>query len=268
MYTDYWNLSDRPFSYRVSADALFRSRSLQAALLRMKYCFDNQAGACMLLGTSGVGKSSALRLISEENEELSPFVHIPFATLSSAELLNVVASEICGSTSDGTASPLPRIMNALRRHSDEGAHTVLALDEAHLLTQQALNDVVLPLLNLSENDHNRSFSLILCGQPVLGSIISRNAQLRERMAITATIEPFTAEEVGTYIRSRLTAVGAENHIFTDDAIEAIARLSEGNVRRVNRLCDMALLVGYADQKPEIVGNDVDCLSVELLPAAA
>ena len=222
----------------------------------------------MLLGSSGVGKSSALRLIAAECEELQPFVHIPFATLSSVELMSVVAQEICGADQAVGVGALAGILSSLRKNSESGHHTVLALDEAHLLTQQSLNDVVLPLMNLSENDDSLEFSLILAGQPVLGSLISRNAQLRERIAITATVEPFTEDEVATYIRSRIAEAGAQDSVFTDDAIESITRLSEGNPRRINRLCDMALLVGYADQKPQINGGDIDCLSVELLPAAA
>jgi type II secretory pathway predicted ATPase ExeA len=271
MYEAYWNLTSKPFAYRVESADLYRTRTLQSAALRLRYCFDNNAGAALLLGASGMGKSSLLQCLRSESSELYPFVHVAYATLTPAELSRTVAAEILGDQSiddlpgDALLSTLHR---ALRKHADAGQHTVIAFDEAHLLSNNSLNEVVLPLLNLADTDHDLSLSVILSGQPVLASHVARNAQLRERIAVRATLDPFTENEIRHYIQSRLEAAGAKKPLFSDGAIQAITELSEGNPRRINKLCDMSLLVGYGEQISQITEAEVLSLSVEILPAAA
>ncbi len=225
----------------------------------------------MLLGNSGVGKSSLLQQLRGEETELRPFAHIAFPTLAPAELLRAVAVEV---TSDESVSDLPadgmllKLGRFLDKNSTAGQHAVIAFDEAHLLSNECLNQVVLPLLNFADTHQRPSFSVVLSGQPVLASHVARNAQLRERIAVKATLENFTAKETADYIQSRMLAAGADREIFQPDAINAIIDLSGGNPRRINRLCDMALLVGYADQIQAITAQEVDGLAAEFLPAAA
>jgi general secretion pathway protein A len=139
MYEAYWNLTSKPFAYRVESADLYRTRTLQSAALRLRYCFDNNAGAALLLGASGMGKSSLLQCLRSESSELYPFVHVAYATLTPAELSRTVAAEILG---DQSIDDLPggallsTLHRALRKHADAGQHTVIAFDEAHLLEQQ------------------------------------------------------------------------------------------------------------------------------------
>ena len=271
MYESFWNLTHKPFAYRVDVDDMYRSKSLQTAALRLRYCFDNNAGAALLLGASGAGKSSLVRLLKAEGTALRPFVHLAFPGFSSAELTRVIACEVTSMDSvSGLNSDevLVRLHQSLRNHAEAETHPVVVLDEAHLMSNETLNEVVLPLLNLAEVDFGLQYSVVLVGQPALGAHIAKNAQLRERIAVTATMDGWSHNETADYIQSRLKSAGAKRSIFTDDAINAIVQISGGNPRRINRLCDMALLVGYSDQAEQIVGSDIQSLSGEILPAAA
>ena len=271
MYERYWKLKSAPFSYRPTVSGLYRSHSHQAASLRLRYCFANNAGAALLLGNSGVGKSSLLQQLRAEETELRPFAHIAFPTLAPTELLRSVVVEVTGDEDNGslpTDALLLKLGRFLEKNSADGQHCVVAFDEAHLLSNDSLNHVVLPLLNFADTHQRLSFSVILSGQPVLSSYVARNAQLRERIAVKATLENFTAKETADYIQTRMLAVGSEREVFLPDAISAIVELSGGNPRRINRLCDMALLVGYADQIEAISAKEVEGLAAEFLPAAA
>ncbi|MEQ9407057.1 MAG: AAA family ATPase [Fuerstiella sp.] len=271
MYKKYWKLSEKPFCYRVEVGDLYRSRSVQAALLRLRYCIDNNAGLAMLLGASGVGKSSLIRLLQAEDEGLRPFVHIAAPRLSPQELARAVACELMETETVDGLSPevlLVKQQQHLRRCAENGQHPVIVFDEAHLFGNETLNDVVLPLLNLAETDYSLQFSVVLCGQPVLGSHVGRNAQLRERIAVTASMSGFSEKETGDYIRCRMEHAGGDVGVFSDGAVAAVQDLSGGNPRRINRLCDMALLVGYSDQASLICAEDIEALATEILPAAA
>ena len=271
MYQSYWELTGNPFTYRVAFDQLYPSRTLQSASLRLRYCFDNNAGAALLLGVSGVGKSSLLQQLRHDEARLHPFAHIVFPNFGVVELNRVVASELLEESvpdHECLDTLLHRIQVGLLRSSEAGQHGVIAFDEAHLLSNEALNQVILPLLNLADTDQRLSFSVILCGQPSLASQVARNAQLRDRIAVTATVEGFTPQETLDYIDNQLHRAGAVRRIFTDDAIQAVYELSGGNPRRINRLCNMALLVGCGDKLSEITSAEIDSLASELLPAAA
>lgn len=224
----------------------------------------------MLLGMSGVGKSSLLQHLRVSEDRLAPFVHVTFPVNEPVELLSAVVSEFQGESPDETSSVslLTTLRNAIRESTDAGQHAVIAFDEAHLFGSQTLNQAVLPLLNLAVNDPSLQYSVVLAGHPVLASHIGRNAQLRERISVTATLDCFTLNETSDYVESRLLASGATREIFTAEAIEAVMALSNGSPRRINRLCDMSLLVGFADQKEVITADEVRSLASEFLPAAA
>ena len=53
-------------------------------------------------------------------------------------------------------------------------------------------------------------------------------------------------------------------IFTPDALEAIHYLSHGVARQINRLGDLALLVGYADRLPQLAAHQIESVSEELV----
>lgn len=271
MYEPYWKLTHKPFGYRVSAEDLYRSAAVQTALLRLRYCIENNAGACMLLGPSGVGKTSLIRLLRHEGESLRPFVHLAVPRLSADEISQAVVTELTDKpNADGrTAEAFLTVLPAeLRRHATKERHPIVVLDEAHLMSSDTLNDVVLPLLNLVENDLDLQLTVILAGQPVLGSHVARNAQLRDRVAVSAVMSGLTRNEADDYLKSRLKAAGCDREIFTGEAIDALMNLSQGTPRLLNRLCDMALLVGYSDQIETIGAADIDALATEILPAAA
>ena len=271
MYETYWNLQHKPFRYRVGVADLYRSSTLQSAILRLRYCIDNNAGAALLLGPSGAGKSSVTRLLNAEGTDLHPFIHLAYPGLSSAELTRVIAGEL---TEDEAIAQLRsdellvRIHQALRKAAAGDQHPVIVLDEAHLRSNETLNDVVLPLLNLGEVDFGVRFSVLLVGQPALGTHIARNGQLRERIAVTATVSGMSLNETADYINTSMKNAGATRQVFQEDAIAAVFELSHGNPRRINRICDMALLVGYSEQSDHIAAADIASLAVEILPAAA
>jgi len=59
------------------------------------------------------------------------------------------------------------------------------------------------------------------------------------------------DETKEYILHRLEVAGSKEAIFTEDALEEIYRFSGGIPRRINNICDMALLVGCSEEITEI-----------------
>lgn len=271
MYESYWKLTSKPFPLRNETERFYRSKSHHAAMLRLKYSIDHLSGPNVVLGMSGTGKSSLVRVLAEQDASLRPFVQVVFPTLECDELLRMVAQELSGEAvaeSTGADGLLRDIQRALHRHTAASCQPIVCFDDAHLLSDEAMQSVVLPLLNLSETDSRSRVSILLVGQPVLGSNIRRIGSLSERVAVTTAIHGFTSAETIDYVKSSLLAVGGSVELFTSSALNRLFDVTSGNPRRINRLCEMALLVGYAEQLSQITEQQIDSVAAELMPIAA
>ena len=190
------------------------------------------------------------------------------------KFLRLVASEIAMSAavspivSNGNDGVLREILTSLRRLAGTGHRVLLCFDDAHLLSEESLLHVVLPLLNLAESEDKALLAIVLVGQPVLSAKLRRLHQISERIAVTTALTGFTVSETSDYVRSSLLQSGGRSDLFSSEALQRLFEITAGNPRRINRLCDMALLVGYAEQLGQITASQIDAVSSELMPAAA
>ncbi len=270
MYEEYWRLTDKPFPYRVSASDCYSTEAQRAALLRLQYCVANHAGCSLVLGQSGLGKTTVLRQLEASSTALKPFVYLSFPGLGASEQLRLLYSQLSGTPFAAAGQPdelLQDIAANLHRWSASKRHPVICFDDAQLMDPAVMTNVVLPLLNLREIDDAASLTLVLAGQPILATHLSRHPQIRERIAVTARLTGMSTEEVSTYVRGRMTACGGSETVFAESALQQLYRVSQGNPRRLNRLCDMALLVGCADELSVIEAPQIDAVATELMTAA-
>ena len=271
MYESFWKLSGKPFSHRSELSEFYPGKSHHSAMLRLKYGLDNFAGPGLIMGLSGTGKSTLVRRFAADNASMRPFIHVVFPALACDDLLRMIASELTGVTHDVSSTTdvvLREIQRSLRSFSELGQTPLLCIDDAHLLSDDALQFVVQPLLNMSESDATLSLSILLAGLPVLSSRLRKVGELSERIGVTTPLTGFTASETAEYVVGRLTQTGGREDIFSEQALHRLFEVTAGNPRRINRLCDMALLVGYADQLSQITEQQIDAVSAELLPMAA
>ena len=160
------------------------------------------------------------------------------------------------------SSALRLIERSLIEHTRAGRHPVLIIDDAHLIDDPATLQTLELLLNFQQAPQC-VFSLILLGDRLLLSRLARMPRFDERLAVRAMLQSLSTEETARYVRFRLEVAGARNSMFEPHALEEIAQLSGGVPRRINRLADLALLVGYADGRRELTVSDVASVSEEL-----
>ncbi|MCA9034049.1 MAG: AAA family ATPase [Planctomycetaceae bacterium] len=271
MYESYWNLTHKPFIQRINTSAMYRNHSQQAAKLRLKYCMDNSLGIGMLIGQSGTGKSSLMKSFASSG--FSPIVYVPFSLLAPVELLRIITADLQNEEAVRnidlpTDSLLNSIRSSLIRLTNDGKQTLICFDDAHQMSDACLMQVIQPLLSICDAEESIRLSIIVAGQPVLSAKLRKHVQICDRIAVTAALQGLTLTETQDYVRSALQAAGSTEPIFTDDAVNRLYEVTGGNPRRLNRLADMALLVGYADQLDQITESEIDAISHELMPAAA
>lgn len=274
MYESYWQLSRTPFDNDADGAFFYRSDAHQAVLLKLRYLVEHHKGLGLLAGAGGTGKTFlALQLQRELAETHGPFVHLVFPQMSAAELLAFLAVELgaaesrVGNETGGIDRTIREIGTLLGKFADEGKHPVIFVDEAHLIDDPQIFQALRLLLNLHPQ-RQTPFSLILLGQPELLSTVRRIGQLEERLAFSCVLRPLSATETEEYVASRLETAGSRRRIFHRDALDALFQLSAGIPRRINRICDMALLVGYADDSQTITADQIEAVCEELTVAVA
>jgi general secretion pathway protein A len=165
-----------------------------------------------------------------------------------------------------TAADLTRFERFLRENLESNRHAVVVVDEAHLLEQHGLLEPLRLLLNVAAGDApgETAWTLVLVGQPMLLSHVERYQALDERMSVKCMLNRFLPEETNAYIQHRLREVGADQEeVFDPSAVERIHVLSEGIPRRINRLCDLSLMVGYAEDRKIITADVIDSVHSDL-----
>lgn len=267
MYEQHWGLRKTPFGSERDAKSYFASATHQAAMLKLRFLVDHRRGAGLLVGPSGSGKSRLLQELLPQNQPDSlPLVQIVYPLMSPLELLCFILSELgeVHPASAGTSVDmvLKQLVRQLRKLTTEGRPATIVVDDAHSITDRQVFQSLHLLLNLQQNP-DTEFTLILAGQPELVTMTRRMAQLEDRIAIPCVLTAMSATETANYVEHRLTAAGATESIFSKAALQAIHELSGGLPRRINRLCDFALVVGYAQQMGLIDAEHIEAVAAEL-----
>ncbi len=277
MYQEYWKLNGRPFENRCDSKYYYPAETHQAALLKLHYAIENRRAAAMLCGPGGIGKTLVVNSLQRQlSDQFRPVINLVFPALDSHQLIRHIIDQIDGSGSEtnvprDTASDLARFERFLRSNLDAKRHAVIIVDESHLLEQNGLLEPLRLLLNVAANESEgeAAWTLVLVGQPTLLSHVERYAPLDERLSVKCMLNRFLPEETSAYIQHRMRESGASaERIFDPAAMERIHLLTQGIPRRINRLCDLALMVGFAEDRTVINSDLIDNVHSDLAAPAS
>ncbi len=268
MYESHWHLKQKPFENCADPRFYYPGESHQAALLKLRYAIENGRGGALLAGGSGTGKTLLTGMLRQMlSEQHTPFVHLVFPQMCADELLGYLADELDGSkgatTGGGMRQSIRRMEHFLAENSRQGRQAVVAVDEAHLI-DDARSLEALRLLSNFEASGRPALMLLLVGQTGLLPTLERTPQLDERLAVKCLLRRFTRQETADYVAHRLKVAGATGTIFEPNAVAALHRLTHGVARQINRLCDLALLIGFAEERRTIDAAQLEAVCQELV----
>jgi general secretion pathway protein A len=265
MYAAHFGLKREPFSIAPDPRYLFMSERHREALAHLLYGVRGGGGFVLLTGEIGAGKTTVCRCFLEQVPKRTNVAYIFNPKLTALELLQSVCQEfrIPVQARDGSGVPtLKDHVDALndyllRTHAD-GQNSVLIIDEAQNLAPDVLEQLRL-LTNLETNER-KLLQIILIGQPELRDMVARPEleQLAQRVVARFHLDPLAEEETAHYIKHRLSVAGMSGLIpFDRDARHRIFELTRGVPRRINLLCDRALLGAYASGRQRVDRAIVD-----------
>jgi len=205
---------------------------------------EHRKGVAMLTGEVGCGKTTVIRALEDHlDQNQYQFKMISNPALQPTDLIKAILLKLGGHADNGSKTDLlDRLHQHLYQNAAKKVNTVLAIDEAHVIGNQATLDELRMLLNI-QSDDEFLITLILLGQPPLLKNISELQPLKERISIRFNLEPLDLKNTVNYIVHRLKWAGARRGIFSREAIQKLYEHSAGLPLRINNLCDRCLLIG-------------------------
>jgi general secretion pathway protein A len=258
MYTHYFNLKQAPFSIAPDPRYLFMSERHREALAHLLYGIGSGGGFVLLTGEIGAGKTTVCRCFIEQIPENCKLAYIFNPKLSVEELLLSICDEFrielpaAGAGAVSIKSYVDAINGHLLASHAQGSNNVLIIDEAQNLSADVLEQ--LRLLTNLETSERKLLQIILIGQPELRTMLARPEleQLAQRVIARYHLGSLTEAETGSYVAHRLAVAGAGAVTpFPRKLMAQIYRLTGGVPRRINLLCDRALLGAYVENLSEV-----------------
>jgi len=265
MYYKYWSLDTAPFD-NVPDPKMYcnLNPSIEDAISEIIFAIaEGNDCLAVMVGNIGTGKTLALRVIMDElPAERFDLVFVN-PDMTFVQLLREIVGQLIKKKVEIRQKDelLEEFNRLLFETAAQGKKVVIFIDEANTIKPSILQD--LRMLTNMQDDERNLVSIVLAGQPELGKRITSRAMenLYQRIGVLCRITGFSSpQEVGEYIKYRLSLVGGHREIFSIDAIEAIWQYSRGIPRLINKLAKLSLKAGETNELPQIDGDIIKKLA--------
>jgi general secretion pathway protein A len=271
MYCDYFGFSEKPFEVTPDPNFLYLSPAHEETLASIIYGIQERRGFITIVGEVGAGKTTLLNAAMDRLDRNTHVASIFNTNVTFNQMLQMTLVDI------GLAKAKTRLskVDALQRLNDfandqlaVGGNVALIIDEAQNLDQKTLEN--LRLLSNLETPKQKLVQIVLSGQPELDQKLNQSElrQLAQRVSLRRQINPLDENQTYAYIRHRLSKVDyTGTDLFSPQARRLIWNYSGGVPRKINILCDNALLTAYGlrtkEIEPAIIEESIQDLGWEL-----
>ena len=266
MYEQKFNFSQRPFSVCPKTEEYFPAQSHQQAISASRSCVERRNGPATIIGAVGTGKSLTLQVIGEVFAEQFDVVSIECSRLEQrSELLQSILFGMDLPFRDMSEGELRlSLIDHLKNGNGNANGILLLVDEADRLSIELLDE--LRLITNVVRDGLSQTQLVLAGTQRLEESLNdpRLASFGQRVASRSYLQSFSREEVGDYIAENIERAGGDvKEIFENEAIDEIARSSDGCPRVINQLCERSLAAAASQDRTQVTQAIVQCAWAEL-----
>lgn len=265
MYTDFFNLKEKPFNLTPSPRFLYLGEVHKEALSLLLYGVTERKGFILLTGEVGTGKTTMIHALLESLDNTVHCVHLSNPLLSPNDFLkHIVQSALKQNLRFKTRSEVLEEFELFLRDCLKNQKIfIIIIDEAQKLSFELLEEI--RLLSNMETGEDKLVNIFLVGQPEFNDILNepRCRPLRQRIAIRYHMRPLDLTGTNEYIYKRLKMAGLDHgeKIIGKEAVKAIYHYSKGYPRVINVLGDNLLLLGYSRGSRKITPEMVkECYS--------
>ena len=270
MYNDFFGFRDYPFNNTPDPKIFYTNPVYQRTSAHLLYAICEGKGVVVLTGEAGTGKTTLLRRLIENLENIVRFAFCPYPISSFADLLDFVCDDLAlPQKPHDQTQQLEALRRFLIARQWQKQYCALLIDEAHNLQPPVLSALV-QLADLTV-EGEMLLPIILVGQPELEDNLSHPLVASLKLLVTGSyrLDRLKKNEVGPFIFHRLSAADCDRHnIFPPEVVRDIAEYSQGIPRYINTICDNSLLVACTEAKNVVTREMIEEVARDLqLPAA-
>lgn len=258
MYLTHYGLNQSPFGITPNPDFFYSGNQRGAILEALIYAVTHGEGIIKVTGEVGSGKTMLCRMLESMLPENIEVIYLVNPTLSREEVGFAIAGELGLAAEGKRADEVIRLLQAdlIAKHV-AGKQVVLLVEEAQAMPLDTLEEI--RLFSNLETAHHKLLQIVLFGQPELDESLNlpRMRQLKERITHSFKVPPLAPTLLPEFLMFRMRAAGYRGpDVFTKGAMELIASVSEGIVRRVSILADKSLLAAFSENTHAITTRHV------------
>lgn len=253
MYNSYYGLTYNPFDKQcLSEKDHFASKDFQEMTNRLNY-LKKVRGIGLFTSRPGMGKSFAVRCFAKDlNPNQNHLLYLCLSTVSIADFYKQFCSGLGISDTGSKTKMFKAIQEQIYYlYKEKRQPLIVVIDEAQYLNAAILNDLKM-LMNYGY-DHLNCFSLILCGESYLCSVMRKpvHEALRQRITVHYNYTGLLSNEVPDYVLHKIACAGGSKTIIDDAALAAIQSYGEGNPRLIDNLMSDVITLGTQMDKKNI-----------------
>ncbi len=253
IYNSSFGFSEAPFENKLDQRFLFLGRDHGEVLAALLYFMQENKGLAMVCGDVGTGKTMLLHgFLGKLPDSVQPIL-ISNPLVSYRVVMGYIASSLGIPWRGKTLLELlDEIKETLSAARSQGKTFILIIDEAHLLSDASLEQI--RLLSNLETAEGKLLQILLVGQYELSHRLNlpKFRQLRQRINVNRFLSPLPATETWQYIEFRLIKAGSQpERCFSPKCKKLIWKLTGGLPRRINQLCDTALVICMTEGRKQV-----------------
>ncbi|MGD1975169.1 MAG: AAA family ATPase [Desulfobacterales bacterium] len=264
MYPAHYNLNQKPFQMTADPKFIWLGKKHAEALATLQNGLQQNKRLLVLTGSVGTGKTAVVNTLLRRIDESVIAVMIPDPALDSIDFYNILSNEFKMNKKFTTKEDfLSHIKTFLYKTSLQDKTILLIIDEAQEISHGLLEEI--RQLSKIESPDTKPIHIIMVAQNEFNAILceNRNSTFKRSIDVKYHLDPLNHSETDEYVNHRLKVAGSKKEIFSAEAIKDIHCLSAGVPRRINAICDLALLSGYSSGKDRIDEKIVNECAQEL-----
>jgi len=240
MYYKHFGLKYPPFKITPNTRLFYTGAERGLVLDALVYAIESGEGIIKVVGEVGSGKTMLCRMLEQKLPKMVEIVYLVNPRLSPDTILHAIAFELkLPITSDTNRLEVMQLLqNTLLEKHVNNKQIVVFIEEAQSMPLETLEEIRL-LSNLETTEH-KLLQMVLFGQPELDENLKDSGirQLKERITNNFYLSSLKRKDIAEYLHFRMKAMGyCGPPVFSPRAINLLAKISKGLMRRINILAD-------------------------------
>jgi type II secretory pathway predicted ATPase ExeA len=248
MYETHFGMRQRPFRSTPDSGSYYPATSHERALSQLLQAIAEDEGLTLLTGDPGTGKTVLGHCFLDRLDQRLTGAFLTQGHFGNRTgFLQAILYDLSLPYEGRTEQELRlTLTDFLLKNYEAGQRTVLVIDEAQHLTPDLLEE--LRLLGNLEGRNGKALQVILLALPAILDALGlpELAAFNQRLVVRARVEPLGLHEAVDYLVHHLRAAGARpEHLVSDEALEVLARGTQGVPRLLNQAAHQALRLAYS-----------------------